>query len=68
MSRKPDQKQVDAIAYQFGMSQDQRFEFGDYLEACKAKGDRGTKNARGDFTSSELRQKAREFLGLSDEE
>jgi hypothetical protein len=40
--------------------------FGDFLEDCKAQGDRGTKNERGDFTRSELEEKAREFLGLPD--
>ena len=45
------------------MSRLQRFEFGDYLEDEKAAGYGGTKNLRGDFTLSELRGKAREFLG-----
>ncbi len=58
MGRKPDLKQVDAIADEFGID---RREFGDYLEDCKAAGDRGTANNRGDFTWAELRLKAREF-------
>jgi hypothetical protein len=68
MGRKPDQKQVDDVANEFDMTEVERFEFGDFIEDCKAHGDRGTKNDRGDFTWSELRQKAREFLGLPEEE
>jgi hypothetical protein len=64
MGRRPDQAQVDAIAAEFGMSEEQRYEFGDYIELCKAKGDRGTKNNRGDFTWKELKDKAREFLEI----
>lgn len=45
-----------------------RREFGDYLELCKRDGDRGTANTRGDYTWAELEQKAREFLGLPDED
>lgn len=36
----------------------------EYLHECKESGDRGTSNDRGDFTIDELREKAREFLGL----
>jgi hypothetical protein len=35
---------------------------GDYLEECKADGDTGTKNARGDFTWRELVGKVREYF------
>jgi hypothetical protein len=38
--------------------------FGLYLEECKGSGHRGTANDRGDFTMDELRELAREFLGL----
>lgn len=48
------------MARAFGID---RKEFGDFLEACKAAGDAGTANARGDFTYAELEQKAREFRG-----
>jgi hypothetical protein len=58
-----DLEQVEAVAREFGMSRRQRFEFGDFLENEKAAGNGGTKNARGDFTPAELRDKAREFLG-----
>lgn len=68
MGRKDDLKEVDAVAREFGMDAETRFEFGDFLEDCKAHGDGRTKNARGDFTRGELREKAREFLGLSDED
>lgn len=68
MGRKKDLKEVDDVANAFDMDETERFEFGDFLEDCKAQGDRGTKNERGDFTRSELAEKAREFLGLSDED
>ena len=58
--RKRDLRRVDSIAREFGIDRD---EFGAYLEDCKAHGDRGTENDRGDFTMDELREKAREFLG-----
>lgn len=35
---------------------------GDYLEECKASGDRGTKNSRGDFKWGELLERVREFF------
>jgi hypothetical protein len=35
---------------------------GRYLENCKAAGDRGTKNDRGDFNYRELLQKVREYF------
>jgi hypothetical protein len=68
MGRKKDLKQVDDVASEFGMNEEERIEFGDFLEECKARGDRGTKNDRGDFTWRELQRKAKEFLGLSEEE
>ena len=58
VGRKQDLRQVDAVAREFGIDRD---EFGDYLEMCKAVGDRGTANDRGDYTYAELRQKAQEF-------
>lgn len=50
------------------MRSEERREFGEFLEDEKAIGNRGTKNERGDFTYQELRQKAREFLGLASNE
>jgi hypothetical protein len=35
---------------------------GDYLEECKAAGDTGSKNARGDFTWREMLEKVREYF------
>ncbi len=67
MGRKGDIREVEQIAREFGMSEEDRFEFGDYLEECKRNGEVGTKNDRGDFTWDELKQKAREFLGLPEE-
>lgn len=58
MGRKADLRQVDSVAREFGID---RAEFGDYLEACKAAGELGTANDRGDYTYAELRQKAQEF-------
>jgi len=63
MGRKSDLRQVDSVATIFGMTAWQRREFGDFLEECKEAGDCGTANERGDFTLSQLHEKAREFLG-----
>ncbi len=60
MGRKRDLRRVDAVAREFGIGRD---EFGAYLEDCKAHGDRGTENDRGDFTWAEMREKAQEFKG-----
>ena len=68
MGRKKDLKEVDDVAGQFDMTDEERLEFGDFLEDSKAHGDRGSKNDRGDFTRPELVQKARDFLGLPDVE
>jgi hypothetical protein len=35
---------------------------GDYCEACKQSGLKGTKNSKGDFTWEELRTRVREFF------
>jgi len=48
------------------MKQETRSEFGDFIEQEKAEGRRGSINEKGDFTYSELRQKAKKFLGLLD--
>ena len=63
LGNKKDIQQVEAIAKEFNMTEEERREFGDFLEEEKAAGNGGTKNKRGDFTYQELRQKAREFLG-----
>lgn len=63
MGKKHDIKKVEAIAKLFGMDEETRRDFGDFIEECKQTGHRGSKNDRGDFTWSELEQKAREFLG-----
>ena len=62
MGKKSDIKDVERMAKRHGMSPEQRRDFGDYLEECKANGDVGTRNDRGDFTWDELDRKAREFL------
>ncbi|MBW4470053.1 MAG: hypothetical protein KME45_06570 [Stenomitos rutilans HA7619-LM2] len=65
MGRKKDIQQVEVVAREFNMTPEERRDFGDFLEAEKLSDHSGTKNDRGDFTYEELRQKAREFLGLS---
>ena len=65
MGKKRDIQQIEAIAKEFEMTQEERRDFGDFLEIEKIKGQGGTKNDRVDFTYEELRQKAREFLSLS---
>jgi len=62
--KKKDIQQVEAVAREFNMTEEERREFGDFLEDEKAVGNGGTKNERGDFSYQELRQKAREFLDL----
>lgn len=62
MSKKRDIRQIEAIAREFGMAPDERREFGDYIEACKRNGEKGT-GLDGDFTFQELRGKALEFRG-----
>jgi len=57
-------KDVRRIARESGMDDEATRDFGDYLEECKRLGDKGTKNSKGDFTEAELREKAREFLGI----
>ncbi|MDB9515274.1 hypothetical protein PN499_29155 [Kamptonema animale CS-326] len=64
MPPKRDIQQLNAIANEFKMEEPARKAFGEFLEAEKAAGYRGSKNERGDFTYQELRQKAREFFGI----
>lgn len=63
MGKKQDIKDIEAVAKQFGMDEEARRDFGDFIEECKRSGDRGSKNDKGDFTWQELERKAREFLG-----
>ena len=62
--RKEDLKQVDDVTREFKMSEEQRRDFGEFLESEKGTGNGGTANDRGDFTYQELRKKAAEFLEL----
>ena len=64
MVKKKDIQQVEAVAPEFKMTEEERRDFGDFLEEEKATGNGGTQNERGDFTYQELRQKARDFLSL----
>lgn len=61
---KKDIQQLEAVAREFDMTDEERRDFGDFIEEEKEAGNGGSKNERGDFTYQELRQKAREFLGL----
>ncbi|RUS97000.1 hypothetical protein DSM106972_085500 [Dulcicalothrix desertica PCC 7102] len=61
---KKDIQQLEAVAREFDMTEEERRDFGDFIEEEKESGNVGTKHERGDFTYQELRQKAREFLGL----
>jgi hypothetical protein len=62
MSKKRDIRQIEAIAREFGMDPEERREFGDYIEDCKRRGERGSGEG-GDFTYPELRAKVSEFRG-----
>ena len=62
MSKKRDIRQIEAIAKEFEMDPDERREFGDHVEDCKRKGEKGT-GEDGDFTFRELRDKVPEFRG-----
>lgn len=59
---KDDIKQVNDVAKQFKMTKVQRKEFGRFLEKQKEQNRVGTKNKLGDFTYSELKQQAQQFL------
>jgi hypothetical protein len=62
MGKKFDVRRIEAIAKEFGMEEEERRDFGDYIEECKGKGDRGS-GKNGDFTYAELREKVSEFQG-----
>ncbi len=62
MGTKRDIRQIEAIARDSGMDVIERYEFGDYIEACKRRGERGS-GKRGDFTYEELKRKVQEFRG-----
>ena len=62
MARKRDIRRIEAIAREFDMDDEDRTEFGDYVEECKRKGDHGS-GIHGDFSYSELRAKVPEFRG-----
>jgi hypothetical protein len=62
MARKRDLREIDDVASSLGMSRAERRLFGLWLENLKASGERGTKNARGDFTFDELKTYGQEFL------
>jgi hypothetical protein len=67
VGRKHDLRQVDAVAREFKMAPETHLAFREYIHECKEAGHRGTANDRGDFTMDELRDLAREFLGLGED-
>lgn len=62
MGRKRDIRQINHIAKEFDMDPQERREFGDYIEDCKRRGERGS-GKDGDFTYGELRDRVPEFRG-----
>jgi hypothetical protein len=58
---KRDIKMVNAVAGFLGMSGQERNEFGRFLEDAKKRGERGTLNAKGDFTWDEMVEQGRTF-------
>jgi len=62
--KKKDIQQVEAVAREFNMNEENRRDFGDFLESEKAIGNGGTKNERGDFTYQELKQKEERIFRL----
>jgi hypothetical protein len=58
---KRDIRMVNAVAGFLRMSNQERNEFGRFLEDAKKRGERGTLNARGDFTWDEMVQQGRYF-------
>ena len=62
MGKKRDIRQIEAIAKEFDMDSEERREFGDYIEDCKRKGEKGS-GSDGDFAYGELRDKVKEFRG-----
>jgi len=61
MGRKKDLAQVDAIAKKYGLTPEERREFGKYLEDCKAEFEGGSANLNRDFTWQQLEEKVKEF-------
>jgi hypothetical protein len=64
VGRKWDLRRVDAVVQEFEMDPETGLEFRDYLHECKESGVLGSSNDRGDYTMDELRERAREFLGI----
>lgn len=47
---KKDIQQLEAVAREFDMTDEERRDFGDFIEEEKETGNGGSKNERGDFT------------------
>jgi hypothetical protein len=58
---KDDNAEFRAVCNQCGLTPEMRRRFSRWLHALKAQGDRGTANARGDFTWDELVDRCEEF-------
>jgi hypothetical protein len=55
---------INAVLGADANTEENRRSVGDYCEDCKRRGDRGTKNKKGDFTFSELVEKVKEYFGV----
>jgi hypothetical protein len=69
MARRLEFKRLRWIAGECGLRAEELLDgLGDYLHYCKSRGDKGTRNRRGDFTDDELRDKIdefKQFMGLN---
>lgn len=62
MAKKEDIKQVEDISKKYGLTAEERRDFGDYLEDLKRSSFAGTKNEKGDFTFDELDRHCQDFV------
>lgn len=62
MPKDHDIAQIRSIIREFHLTREQGWEFSEFVHELKREGLRGTKNKRGDFLYSELRQLAQDFL------
>ena len=64
---KKDIKTFRAVCRRYHMTDEQVYDFSDYVHELKESGYAGS-GSRGDFTFKELDQLARDFLGLNDQD
>lgn len=67
MAKKRDIQQFDSICKRHNMTDEDAWEFSDYIHGLKASGHKGS-GKRGDFTYRELDSLAREFLGRMEDD